>query len=72
MDGVSIPEARSGDVLVFADQAYPCHCGFLSERLKHPHLIHAHALRRQVIEEPYANEWLAKVKFASRFRSLAV
>ncbi|GIX11751.1 C40 family peptidase [Elioraea sp.] len=68
MDGVAIPEARPGDVLVFADQAYPCHCGFLSERLDHPHLIHAHALRRKVIEEPYAGEWLAKVKFAFRFR----
>ena len=72
MDGVSIPEARPGDVLVFADQAYPCHCGLLSERLDHRHLIHAHALRRKVIEEPHAGDWSAKVKFASRFRSLAV
>jgi cell wall-associated NlpC family hydrolase len=68
MDGVAIPEAGPGDVLVFADQAYPCHCGFLSARLGHAHLIHAHALRRKVIEEPYAGEWLAKVKFAFRFR----
>ena len=68
MDGVAIPEARSGDVLVFADQAYPCHCGFLTERLGHPHLLHAHATRRKVIEEPYAGEWPIKVKFAFRFR----
>lgn len=68
MDGVAIPDARSGDVLVFADQAYPCHCGFLTERLGHPHLLHAHATRRQVIEEPYAGEWSDKIKFAFRFR----
>jgi cell wall-associated NlpC family hydrolase len=69
MDSVAIPDARPGDVLVFADQAYPCHCGFLTERLGHPHLLHAHATRRQVIEEPYDGEWPAKVKFAFRFRS---
>lgn len=68
MDGVAIPVAQPGDVLVFADQAYPCHCGFLTERLGHPHLLHAHATRRQVIEEPYAGEWPAKIKFAFRFR----
>jgi len=68
MDGVAIRDARPGDVLVFADQAYPCHCGFLTERLGHPHLLHAHATRRQVIEEPYAGEWPAKIKFAFRFR----
>ncbi len=69
MDAVPIPDARPGDVLVFADQAYPCHCGFLTERFGQPHLLHAHATRRMVIEEPYAGEWPARVKFAFRFRS---
>ena len=69
MDGVAIPCAQPGDVLVFADRMYPCHCGFLTEKLDRPHLLHAHATRRQVIEEPYAGEWPAKVKFAFRFRS---
>jgi len=69
MDGITVTQARPGDVLVFADQAYPCHCGFLTERLGRPHLLHAHATRRQVIEEPYAGEWPAKIKFAFRFRS---
>jgi len=68
MDGVAITDAAPGDVLVFADQAYPCHCGFLTERLGRPHLLHAHATRRKVIEEPYGGEWLRKVKFAFRFR----
>jgi cell wall-associated NlpC family hydrolase len=69
MDGVLLPEARPGDVLVFADAAYPCHCGFLTGKHDVPHLLHAHALRRKVIEEPYAGEWPAKVKFAFRFRT---
>lgn len=70
MDGVPVTEAQPGDVLVFADQSYPCHCGFLTTKLGHPHLLHAHALRRQVIEEPYAGEWPLKVKFAFRFRQI--
>jgi hypothetical protein len=66
---IALPEAGPGDVLVFADAAYPCHCGFLTEKHGVPHLLHAHALRRKVIEEPYAGEWPLKVKFAFRFRS---
>ena len=69
MDGIAVTQAKPGDVLVFADQTYPCHCGFLTERLGRPHLLHAHATRRQVIEESYAGEWPAKIKFAFRFRS---
>ena len=70
MDGVPLPEMQIGDVLLFADAAYPCHCGIVSERHQLPHLIHAYALRRQVVEEPYAGEWPAKVKFCFRFRGL--
>ena len=70
MDGVPVPDMRIGDVLLFADAAYPCHCGIVSERHEVPHLIHAYALRRQVVEEPYAGEWPAKVKFCFRFRGI--
>jgi aryl-alcohol dehydrogenase-like predicted oxidoreductase len=37
-----------------------------------PHLLHADALRRKVIEEPYAGEWSLKVKLAFRFREQAL
>lgn len=70
MESVALAEARPGDVLVFAERAYPCHCGFLSERRGAAHLLHAHALRRKVIEEAYAGEWPARVKFAFRFPRL--
>ena len=70
MDAVRVSEARPGDVLVFADYAYPCHCGILSEKLSQPHLLHAHITRRKVVEEPYIGEWPAKVKFAFRFRGM--
>lgn len=70
MDPVPVSLMVPGDALVFADAAYPCHVGLLAHRSDRPSLIHAHALRRRVIEEPYAGEWPAKVKFCFRFRGL--
>ena len=67
MAGIPLPEAGPGDVLVFADAAYSCHCGFLTAKHGQPHLLHAHALRRKMIEEPYAGEWPLKVKLAFAF-----
>ena len=71
MDPAPLLEAAVGDILVFADAAYTCHCGFLTTKHEEPHLLHAHALRRKVIEEPYAGEWPAKVKLAFRYRGLS-
>jgi hypothetical protein len=71
MESVRVAEAMPGDVLVFADGAYPCHCGFLSLWQDHPHLIHAHVSRRQVVEEPYIGEWPGSVRFAFRFHTIA-
>lgn len=70
MDAVLTPDAMPGDVIVFADILYPCHCGILSTRHDVRHLIHSHASRRKVIEEPYTGEWPAKAKFAFRYRGL--
>ena len=70
MAAVRVAEAVPGDVLVFADGAYPCHCGFLSLWQDHPHLIHAHVSRRQVVEEPYIGEWPGSVRFAFRFHGI--
>ena len=71
---VEIPPqaARPGDVLVFVETLYPCHTGILSALTgtEMPHLIHAHALRGCVLEEPFVGEWPAKLRFAFRFPSL--
>lgn len=70
MDAIALGAAREGDVLVFAEQTYPCHCAILAERFDNAHILHAHALRRAVVEEPYAGEWPERVKFAFRFRGI--
>jgi hypothetical protein len=46
MNGILLSEAGPGDVPGSADDAYPCHCGFLTDKHGVPHLFHAHALRR--------------------------
>ena len=71
MNTIPLPKAGPGDVLLLADAAYPCHCGILTELRGMPHLLHAHALRRQVIEEPYVDEWPAKARLALRFLRIA-
>ena len=70
---VEIPPqaARPGDVLVFVETLYPCHTGILSQKDGCAHLIHAHALRGCVLEEPFIGEWPAKLRFSFRFRTLS-
>jgi hypothetical protein len=36
-----------------------------------PSFVHAHALRRQVIEEPFIGEWRAAAKFVFRWPGVA-
>jgi hypothetical protein len=71
MAPLRITDAAPGDVLLFADHAYPCHCGIITRWPDNPHFIHAHVTRRKVVEEPYFGEWPEKVRFAFRFRGLA-
>ena len=66
LDPVAMPDARPGDILVFAETSYPCHAGFLTKRHGVPHLLHAHALRRCVLEEPLIEPWLSRQRAAWR------
>ena len=72
LDEIAPATARPGDVLVFVETVYPCHTGILStvDGTDIPHLIHAHALRGRVLEEPFVSEWPAKLRFAFRFRTV--
>lgn len=71
MDEISLADIRPGDVIMFADSAYPCHVAFVSEKHGQLYIIHAHATRRKVLEERYAYEWPSKARKAFRFREAA-
>ena len=49
---VPLPEAREGDVLLFADGLYVAHVGIRSTWFGQPAVIHARVNRRRVYEEP--------------------
>ncbi|MFO1156618.1 MAG: hypothetical protein U1E43_07565 [Rhodospirillales bacterium] len=70
MPRVPLPSVLPGEVVVFADQVYPCHCGIVSQRFGARYLIHASAQLRQVAETPYA-DWAAKARFAFAFPGVA-
>lgn len=52
LEEIQLAEAQDGDLVVFSQVSHPCHCGLLSTRHGARHVIHAHAGRRKVLEEP--------------------
>jgi cell wall-associated NlpC family hydrolase len=55
---IRMTDAGPADIMAFRDQLFPCHVGILSEKSGVPHVIHAHAARRKVVEEPLLAELL--------------
>ena len=51
---VPLTEAGPGDILALSEMARPCHVGIKSSRHGTDYVIHAHATRRKVLEEPLA------------------
>jgi cell wall-associated NlpC family hydrolase len=45
---VPVAELGVGDVMIFKDNIYPCHCGILAED---DYIIHAFARRKRVVKE---------------------
>ena len=51
---VPLTEKADGDIGLFREQGFPVHVGILSTKNDSPSVIHAHAARRQVVEEALA------------------
>lgn len=69
LDVGDINNILPGDVLVFRQLQFPCHTGIASIKHDVLHLIHAHAPRRQVIEEPLAL-WADNLRFCFKYRGV--
>lgn len=54
---VPVHSSALSDVVILREPRLPCHCGIVSEKDGHLHLIHAHMRRRKVIEELLTEEW---------------
>lgn len=72
LDTVLPAEQQVGDILVFAESGHPCHCGFLSQNVHGPTVIHAHANDRKTIEEllEHTTGYLGKPVFRFKFKGL--
>lgn len=56
-----VADARPGDVLLFRDKQFPCHSTIVAQRNSLLTIVHAHALRRMVIEEPLGQgDWMER------------
>lgn len=70
MDYVNPKDAAPADVGIFRDSAYPCHVGIFSEKNGMLHVIHGHAKRGKVIEEPYELDLKSRIVRAYKFRGI--
>ncbi len=61
-------ELQQGDLIIFKDKLFPCHCGISTIRYNVSHFIHSHALRKKVTEEKYDFEWKDKIVAIFRFK----
>lgn len=54
---IKLADLRPGDVIIFRQFTFPCHCGILTEAGPDPKFIHSYRLRGQVVEERYTDRW---------------
>ena len=58
---VGILQTLPADLLLFTDARSPCHVGIITARNGDLlHMIHAHATRHHVLEEPVLSDWQQK------------
>lgn len=70
MDEKPLDQAKTGDVLIFADGPYPCHTGFQTEKYGEVYFLHAYAGLRRVLEQPLDDMWRGKLTHCFEYRGL--
>lgn len=67
MPEVRIADIKIGDVLIFRQNVFPCHCGIVTQVGKDPKFIHSYLMRRKVVEERLTPGWLKLVRNAFEY-----
>lgn len=58
----TVPERKKGDVVLFRDGIYACHCGIIDFGLDGvEYIIHAYNPRKKVVREELTKDMLAKM-----------
>ncbi|MBI1313693.1 hypothetical protein GC176_20565 [bacterium] len=66
---IQIADVRPGDILVFRQEVFPCHCGIMTDPDEQGNLrfVHSYLIRHKVVEERYSNEWRTLTRAAFRY-----
>jgi cell wall-associated NlpC family hydrolase len=64
---IGYPNRQHGDILLFEDGSFPCHCGLLVIEDGVEYLLHAHAPKKMVVEERITLTWINKLTNIFRF-----
>jgi len=69
---IPVGQERPGDVLIFRQEIFPCHCGIMSDPRPtgEPRFIHGYLPHGKVIEEVYSAEWKKLTRAVFRFPGL--
>ena len=71
MDQKPIIDMMPGDALIFRDGSYPCHVAILAVKDGTTTIIHAHASRNKVLEEPISQgDWMSRRVACFAYRGL--
>jgi cell wall-associated NlpC family hydrolase len=62
---------KAGEVIVFRQHIYPCHCGIMTADGSSPAFIHSYRLRDKVVEEGYIAPWPILTRAVFRYRGAA-
>lgn len=72
MKRTALGQAKDGDVMLFRDNAYPCHAAFVASKTGYQTIIHAHAPSRRVVETNLQQgDWLQRRVACFRFKGVA-
>jgi len=65
-----VPERQHGDMLLFRDGIYACHCGILDTSTGEEFIIHAYHLRGTTLRERLVGELLSKMTHCFSYKGL--
>ena len=66
-----VSQRKPGDVLLFKDGIYACHCGIIATKEGRETVIHAYINRGKTVEEPLIGDFLKKMTHCFEFAGLA-
>ena len=68
----NVRDRQPGDVLLFRDGIYACHCGILNHVNNIPHILHAYVGAGKTVNDPITKEMGEKITHCFRYPGVGV